>query len=168
MPEPVGAQISAFAPPEIASQPPACAGVGPSKEASNHFRTGAEKPSIGAFSVADVLMANLVTIATATDRPGRTMSQSAAYRPKQDYGLLDVLLSTGSSASRQPGERPGLHSDLGRALSATGARGNGPPEDLVVGRADCLRPGEVDREGSTHDLVDRGRIRLAIAAIWYE
>ena len=41
MPDPVGAQISALAPPEIAAQPPACAGVGPSKEASNQRRTGA-------------------------------------------------------------------------------------------------------------------------------
>ena len=41
LPEPVGAQISALAPPEIASQPPAWAGVGPSKEASNQRRTGA-------------------------------------------------------------------------------------------------------------------------------
>src|SRR5664279_3223756 len=39
LPEPVGAQINALAPPEIASQPPAWAGVGPSKEASNQRRT---------------------------------------------------------------------------------------------------------------------------------
>ena len=41
LPEPVGAQISALAPPAIASQPPACAGVGPSKESSNQRLTGA-------------------------------------------------------------------------------------------------------------------------------
>ena len=41
LPEPVGAQISVLAPPEIASQPPAWAGVGPSKEASNQRLTGA-------------------------------------------------------------------------------------------------------------------------------
>ena len=41
MPEPVGAQISALAPPEIAAQPPAWAGVGASKEASNQRLTGA-------------------------------------------------------------------------------------------------------------------------------
>ena len=40
LPEPVGAQISVLAPLEIASQPPAWAGVGPSKEASNQRRTG--------------------------------------------------------------------------------------------------------------------------------
>jgi hypothetical protein len=39
-PEPVGAQISVLAPSEIASQPPAWAGVGPSKEASNQRLTG--------------------------------------------------------------------------------------------------------------------------------
>lgn len=39
-PDPVGAQISVCSPLEIASQPPACAGVGPSKEASNQRRTG--------------------------------------------------------------------------------------------------------------------------------
>ncbi len=47
LPEPVGAQISALAPLEIASQPPACAGVGPSKEASNQRRTGALKGASG-------------------------------------------------------------------------------------------------------------------------
>ena len=47
MPEPVGAQISVLAPLEIASQPPACAGVGPSKEASNQRRTGALKGASG-------------------------------------------------------------------------------------------------------------------------
>ena len=47
LPEPVGAQISALAPPEIASQPPACAGVGPSKEASNQRLTGALKGASG-------------------------------------------------------------------------------------------------------------------------
>ena len=41
LPEPVGAQISALEPPEIARQPPAWAGVGPSKEASNQRLTGA-------------------------------------------------------------------------------------------------------------------------------
>lgn len=40
MPEPVGAQISVCAPPEIAFQPPAWASVGPSKEASNQRLTG--------------------------------------------------------------------------------------------------------------------------------
>ncbi len=47
LPEPVGAQISALAPPEIASQPPAWAGVGPSKEASNQCRTGSLKGASG-------------------------------------------------------------------------------------------------------------------------
>jgi hypothetical protein len=47
LPEPVGAQINACAPLEIASQPPVCAGVGPSKDDSNHRRTGAENGSIG-------------------------------------------------------------------------------------------------------------------------
>ncbi len=41
LPEPVGAQIRALAPPAIASHPPAWAGVGPSKEASNQRLTGA-------------------------------------------------------------------------------------------------------------------------------
>lgn len=47
MPEPVGAQISAFSPLEIASQPPAWAGVGPSKEASNQRRVAAENGASG-------------------------------------------------------------------------------------------------------------------------
>ncbi len=51
LPEPVGAQISALSPPEIASQPPAWAGVGPSKEASNQRRTGALNGPSGSGSV---------------------------------------------------------------------------------------------------------------------
>lgn len=50
LPEPVGAQISALAPLEIAFQPPAWAGVGPSKEASNQRRTGALKGVSGSES----------------------------------------------------------------------------------------------------------------------
>src|SRR3954465_13096555 len=47
LPEPVGAQISVLAPLDIASQPPAWAGVGPSKDASNHRLTGALKGARG-------------------------------------------------------------------------------------------------------------------------
>ena len=50
LPEPVGAQISALAPLEIASQPPAWAGVGPSKEASNQRLTGALNGASGSDS----------------------------------------------------------------------------------------------------------------------
>jgi hypothetical protein len=61
-PEPVGAQIRVFAPEAIAGQPRAWAGVGASKESSNHFLTGSEKGSRGDFAVADGLMANLPTL----------------------------------------------------------------------------------------------------------
>ena len=47
LPEPVGAQISALSPPEIAAQPPAWASVGPSKEASNQRRVAAENGASG-------------------------------------------------------------------------------------------------------------------------
>lgn len=47
LPEPVGAQIRVWAPPEIALHPPSWAGVGPSKEASNQRRTGALKGASG-------------------------------------------------------------------------------------------------------------------------
>ena len=58
-PEPVGAQISVFSPLEIASQPPACAGVGPSKEASNQRRVaGLNGPSGSDFLLAFVLVLN--------------------------------------------------------------------------------------------------------------
>ena len=50
LPEPVGAQISALAPPEIASQPPSWAGVGPSKESSNQRLTGALNGASGSDS----------------------------------------------------------------------------------------------------------------------
>jgi hypothetical protein len=47
LPDPVGAQIRVLAPLEIASQPPAWAGVGPSKDASNQRLTGALKGASG-------------------------------------------------------------------------------------------------------------------------
>ena len=50
LPEPVGAQIRALAPREIASQPPTWAGVGLSKDASNQRRTGALKGVSGSFA----------------------------------------------------------------------------------------------------------------------
>src|SRR6185503_19965940 len=51
LPEPVGAQISALAPSEIVLQPPAGAGVGPSKDASNQRRTGALNGASGSESM---------------------------------------------------------------------------------------------------------------------
>ena len=51
LPEPVGAQISALSPPEIASHPPAWAGVGAAKEASNQRLTGALKGASGSDPV---------------------------------------------------------------------------------------------------------------------
>ena len=53
LPEPVGAQINAFAPPDIASQPPVCAGVGPSNEASNQRLTGALNGASGSESTVE-------------------------------------------------------------------------------------------------------------------
>ena len=47
LPDPVGAQISVFFPPEIASQPSDWAGVGPSKAPSNQRRTGSLKGASG-------------------------------------------------------------------------------------------------------------------------
>ena len=59
LPEPVGAQISAFSPPAIAAQPPAWAGVGPSNEASNQRRVAAENGASGSESmVCFALVAN--------------------------------------------------------------------------------------------------------------
>ena len=59
LPDPVGAQIRALPPLEIASQPPAWAGVGPSKEASNQRLTGALNGFSGSdFGVRFALVAN--------------------------------------------------------------------------------------------------------------
>jgi hypothetical protein len=53
-------------PEAMAGHPAAWAGVAASNEASNHFLTGFEKGSRGDFGVAGVLMANLLTLPTAT------------------------------------------------------------------------------------------------------
>ena len=50
LPEPVGAQIRVLSPSAIASQPPAWAGVGPSKEDSNQRLTGALNGASGSVS----------------------------------------------------------------------------------------------------------------------
>src|SRR5215208_3363736 len=57
-PEPVGAQINVLEPAAIFGQPSSWAGVGASKEAWNHFRTGAEKGSRTGFAVAFRSVAN--------------------------------------------------------------------------------------------------------------
>ena len=74
LPEPVGAQINVLAPPAIASQPPACAGVGASKEASNQRRTGALKGASGSDPA--------VAFASALNPPIlRSLLQGAAGEP---------------------------------------------------------------------------------------
>jgi hypothetical protein len=65
-PDPVGAQMRVCEPEAIAGQPAAWAGVGASNDAWNHFLTGSEKGSRGDFWVADVLMANLLTLQIAS------------------------------------------------------------------------------------------------------
>ena len=54
LPEPVGAQIRALSPPEIASQPPVWAGVGPAKDDSNQRLTGALNGASGSDSTLDL------------------------------------------------------------------------------------------------------------------
>ncbi len=83
LPEPVGAQISALAPPEIASQPPACAGVGPSKDASNQRRTGALKGANGSdLVVALASEVNPPILRTRNGRPtGRFRAHTSRTRP---------------------------------------------------------------------------------------
>ena len=62
MPEPVGAQISVFAPDEIAGQPRAWAGVGSANDASNQPRTGSEKGARGDFALCFRAVANRLTL----------------------------------------------------------------------------------------------------------
>ena len=62
LPEPVGAQISVFAPEAIAGQPSACAGVGASNEASNQRRVRSLKASSG------LILRSLFGCSFATDR----------------------------------------------------------------------------------------------------
>jgi len=72
LPEPVGAQISVLAPLEIAFQPLACAGVGPSKEDSNQRLTGALKGSSGSgFALALRSAANPPILRSAPQRAKR-------------------------------------------------------------------------------------------------
>src|SRR4051812_36725444 len=83
LPEPVGAQIRALAPPEIASQPPVWAGVGPSKEASNQRRTGAENGASGSdLGVRFFAVVNPPILR----RRLRRHSQSSTVRPLLSYG----------------------------------------------------------------------------------
>lgn len=71
MPEPVGAQMRALSPPEIAFQPFAWAGVGASKEASNQALTLGLKGASGSESTvlfASVANPPILRLAQATAR----------------------------------------------------------------------------------------------------
>jgi hypothetical protein len=72
-----------LAPPEIASQPPVCAGVGPSKEASNQRLTGALKGvSESDFVLVFVLVANPWILRRPSGGPGSDCPRgSRAGRP---------------------------------------------------------------------------------------
>ena len=88
LPDPVGAQIRALAPPEIASQPPVCAGVGPSKEASNQRLTGGLKGVSGSdFVLVFVLVANPWILRRPSGGPGSDLAgRVRAGRPGR-YGV---------------------------------------------------------------------------------
>src|ERR1044072_4545626 len=87
LPEPVGAQISALAPPEIASQPPACAGVGPSKEASNQRLTGLLNGASGSDPALVFALPANRSILRAARRA------TATVRPMRVWGALSRLVS---------------------------------------------------------------------------
>ena len=71
LPEPVGAQISVFAPVAIVGQPFTCAGVGASNERSNQERVRALNPASGSVSsVVFVAVANRPTLAIGRPGPG--------------------------------------------------------------------------------------------------
>ena len=86
MPEPVGAQISALAPPEIASQPPACAGVGRSKEASNQRLTGALNGASGSDPALVFAVGGQPTDLTPRTAGETPASRPHARAPGSDYG----------------------------------------------------------------------------------
>ena len=112
LPEPVGAQIRVLAPLEIASQPPAWAGVGPSKEASNQRRTGSLKGASGSDSAlcfASVLNPPILRPAIRRDRylcpmpvwrafsrliagSGRLAGWSLALSVAQSLALIPIAL----------------------------------------------------------------------------
>src|ERR1700742_3460780 len=93
LPEPVGAQISALAPLEIASQPPVWAGVGPSKEASNQRRTGAENGANGSdFVLRFFAVVNPPILRRCPRRPSRSCSLS---RNSVDKEQLDAAVRGG-------------------------------------------------------------------------
>src|SRR5207253_7922156 len=72
-PDPVGAQISACSPLEIASQPPDWAGVGPSKEASNQRRVAGLNGASGSdFLLGFALVANPPILRRPVGRDYRT------------------------------------------------------------------------------------------------
>ena len=95
LPEPVGAQISVLAPPAIAFQPPAWAGVGPSKEASNQRRTaGAERGQrIGSRALARV-RAQPIDL-TQSAAPTSKSERGAGYSSAQ---LGGACVTTGAAA----------------------------------------------------------------------
>src|SRR6266542_2941887 len=79
-PEPVGAQISVFAPPVMSGQPIAWAGVGASKEASNQRLTGVENGVRADSAVAFASVANppILRIRQAGDFPSPPLAATVA------------------------------------------------------------------------------------------
>src|SRR3954449_4185444 len=119
LPEPVGAQMSVLFPLEIAFQPPAWAGVGPSKEASNQRRTGALKGSsasagddLGDFALCFRWVANPLILRTRAGRPG----SSRAGAPGPPRGTAQPLDQAGFRRS----------AELGAARPSAAARGVAP------------------------------------------
>ena len=108
LPEPVGAQISALAPPEIASQPPTWAGVGPSKEASNQRLTGALNGASGSDSgVGFGSVVNPPILLSRVASRNRVRRQSRAlllHLPPGDGGLPAALAWWGRNAGPRGSE----------------------------------------------------------------
>ncbi len=74
LPDPVGAEISVFAPEVINGQPCAWAGVGASKEASNQRLTGSENGVRGDSALCLERVANPLSLRSRPGIPGRRSS----------------------------------------------------------------------------------------------
>src|SRR6476661_10252514 len=138
LPDPVGAQISVFSPLEIASQPPVCAGVGPSNEDSNQRRTLGAKGASGSgdSTAAFRLVANRPIL--------RGRCPGPRYRSR-GYGYLEGLLPAGGGIAAP---RRGLAHLLDPAVDR-------PDPDRAAGPARLRRldPERPDRRAGA----DRGR-----------
>ena len=146
LPEPVGAQISVFAPEAIAGQPSVWAGVGASNEASNQRRTGARERRRGGDSRRSV---------------SRPCGQTVDVTPAAGEARGSAILQAGNaSPPRRSGRRRSATAEAvrrGNVIEVAGTTAAGEVEAMARRRTGAS--GDASRARRNRGAWRRGRRR---------